>query len=285
MAIDGNDNNQLDEGGIAIFPDIDDIQEFKVLTYNYSAEYGERAEANRIGCTTKSGSNQFHGSLFEYFRNTKLDASPYFSTSAQKFNLNQFGGSLGGPIKTDKTFFFADYQAKMQRERRNLHGLCPKRRHDHFRMRMAITISTINPLGISLVNPYANQNGITGEPGTFQCSSGTTPEPVLADGSQSPGTTCNVIPKALINSIGAKVVRAVSCTPECSGRNWLQLRQQPARAQTQRRNLGCSPRSQFLQQRIPHLRASAMIRPRTLFLEVPPTWSEANAFGKRAVHQ
>ena len=68
--LDGNDNNQLDEGGIAIFSDIDAIQEFKVLTYNYSAEYGERAGPTVL-VTTKSGSNQFHGSLFEFFRNTK----------------------------------------------------------------------------------------------------------------------------------------------------------------------------------------------------------------------
>ena len=73
--------------------------------------------------TTKSGSNQFHGSLFEFFRNTALDATRYFFTSKQKFNLNQFGGSLGGPIQKDKTFFFLDYQAKMQREGRALHRL------------------------------------------------------------------------------------------------------------------------------------------------------------------
>ena len=199
--LDGNDNNQLDEGGIAIFPDIDDIQEFKVLTYTYSAEYGERAGPTVL-VTTKSGANRFHGSLFEYFRNTKLDASPYFGTSAQKFNLNQFGGSLGGPIRKDKTFFFADYQAKMQREGVTFTGFVPT---------PAMTTPdtngdydfTNNPLGIQLANPYATRT----EPTTFQCSSGTTPEPVLPDGSQAPGTTCNVIPKALINPLGAKVAQ------------------------------------------------------------------------------
>src|ERR1700723_3189100 len=199
--LDGNDNNQLDEGGIAIFPDIDDIQEFKVLTYNYAAEYGERAGPTVL-VTTKSGANLFHGSLFEYFRNTKLDASPYFGTAPQKFNLNQFGGSLGGPIRKDKTFFFADYQAKRQREGVTFTGFVPT---------PAMTTPdaggnydfTNNPLGISLTNPYATGT----EPTTFQCSSGTTPEPVLADGSQVPGATCNVIPKALINPLGAKVVQ------------------------------------------------------------------------------
>ena len=122
--LDGNDNNQLDEGGIAIFSDIDDIQEFKVLTYNYSAEYGERAGPTVL-VTTKSGSNQFHGSVFEFFRNTKLDARSYFASQREKFNLNQFGGSLGGPIKKDKTFFFVDYQAKMQRRGVPFTGFVP----------------------------------------------------------------------------------------------------------------------------------------------------------------
>src|ERR1700691_2613500 len=122
--LDNNDNNQLDEGGIAIFSSIDDIQEFKVLTYNYSAEYGERAGPTVL-VTTKSGSNQFHGSLFEFFRNTKLDASSYFASTKEKFNLNQFGGSLGGPIKKDKTFFFLDYQAKMQRKGVPFTGFVP----------------------------------------------------------------------------------------------------------------------------------------------------------------
>src|SRR6202451_633930 len=122
--LDGNDNNQLDEGGIAIFSSIDDIQEFKVLTYSYSAEYGERAGPTVL-VTTKSGSNQFHGSLFEFFRNTDLDATNYFAPSKNKFNLNQFGGSLGGPIQKDKTFFFLDYQAKMQRLGVPFTGLVP----------------------------------------------------------------------------------------------------------------------------------------------------------------
>src|SRR5271169_1722293 len=122
--LDGNDNNQLDEGGIAIFSSIDDIQEFKVLTYNYSAEYGERAGPTVL-VTTKSGTNQWHGSLFEFFRNTKLDARSYFATSVEKFNLNQFGGSLGGPIRKDKTFFFIDYQAKMQRHGVPFTGFVP----------------------------------------------------------------------------------------------------------------------------------------------------------------
>jgi carboxypeptidase family protein len=197
--LDGNDNNQLDEGGIAIFSSIDDIQEFKVLTYNYSAEYGERAGPTVL-VTTKSGSNQYHGSLFEFFRNTKLDARSYFASSVEKFNLNQFGGSFGGPIKKDKTFFFLDYQAKMQRRGIPFTGYVPTS--------SMVTPNangnydfTNDPLGVQLKNPFGGTS--------FQCLPGTTtPEPVdLANGSQPAGQACNIIPAALINPLGAKVAQ------------------------------------------------------------------------------
>src|SRR6267142_5909233 len=112
--LDGNDNNELTAGGISILPSIDAINEFKVLTYNYSAEYGTRSGPTVL-VTTKSGSNQLHGSLFEFVRNTKLDAQSFFAASKEKFNENEYGGSLGGPIRKDKTFFFVDYQGRSQR--------------------------------------------------------------------------------------------------------------------------------------------------------------------------
>jgi hypothetical protein len=200
--LDGNDNNQLDEGGIAIFSSIDDIQEFKVLTYNYSAEYGERAGPTVL-VTTKSGSNQLHGSLFEFLRNTKLDAHSYSfgsNTPKEQFNLNQFGGSLGGPIRKDKTFFFIDYQAKMQRKGVPFNGFVPTAGMTTPDASGNYDFSD-NPFGTQLSNPFG------GVP--FQCLPGTkTPEPVSpADGTQPTGQACNIIPAALVNPIGAKVVQ------------------------------------------------------------------------------
>jgi hypothetical protein len=209
--LDGNDNNQLDEGGIAIFPNLDAVQEFKVLTYNYSAEWGERAGPTVL-VTTKSGSNQFHGSLFEYFRNTELDARNYFAPTRNKFNLNQFGGSLGGPIRKDKTFFFIDYQAKMQRLGVPFTGLVPT-------TAMVTPDATGdynfnldpfgNPRGSSffpiLTNPYAPAANPDRH---FQCIPGTTtPEPVAANGTQPAGADCSVIPAAMINPVAAKVIQ------------------------------------------------------------------------------
>src|ERR1700678_3508079 len=122
--LDGNDNNELTSGAISILSSIDSIQEFKVLTYNYSAEWGTRGGPTVL-VTTKSGSNAFHGSLFEFLRNTDLDARSFFAANTEKFNLNQFGASFGGPIKKDKVFFFMDYEEKYQRHGIPFTGLVP----------------------------------------------------------------------------------------------------------------------------------------------------------------
>src|SRR5208283_2723351 len=95
-----------------------------VLTYNYSAEWGTRAGPTVL-VTTKSGSNEIHGTMFEFLRNTDLDARSVFATSTEKFNLNQFGASVGGPIKKNKTFFFGDYEEKYQRHGIPFVGLVP----------------------------------------------------------------------------------------------------------------------------------------------------------------
>lgn len=107
--LDGIDNNELTGGGITILPSIDAIQEFKVLTYNYSPEYGRRGGPTVL-VTLKSGTDQFHGTAFDFLRNNDLDARSFFATTTPKYIQNQFGFSFGGPIQKDKTFFFFDYQ-------------------------------------------------------------------------------------------------------------------------------------------------------------------------------
>src|SRR5580698_6518701 len=122
--LDGVDNNELTAGGISIFSSIDDIQEFKVLTYTYSAEYRTRAGPTVL-VTTKGGTNDIHGTLYEFLRNTDLDAKSYFAIAPEKFNLNQFGGGIGGPIRRNKTFFFVDGEQKYQRHGIPFTGLVP----------------------------------------------------------------------------------------------------------------------------------------------------------------
>lgn len=231
--LDGNDNNQLDEGGIAIFSDIDAIQEFKVLTYNYSAEYGERAGPTVL-VTTKSGTNQYHGSLFEFFRNTKLDARSYFATSVEKFNLNQFGGSFGGPIKKDKTFFFVDYQAKMQRSGVPFTGFVPTTgmttadANGNYDFSGAPTVLS----GTQLINPYTPPQVLPGQGATpvpvpFQCYTATGTPETPVNGSQPfvLGVTqaCPIIPGSVVNPIGLKVMQLYPTpnAPNAVGYNYI----------------------------------------------------------------
>lgn len=198
--LDGTDNNELTAGGIGILSSIDSIQEFKVLTYNYSAEYGTRAGPTVL-VTTKSGSNQFHGSLFEFLRNTSLDAKSFFATDTEKFNLNQYGGSIGGPILKNKLFFFVDGEQKSQRHGIPFTGLVPTDA-------MRAGDFSLNPFGqpqqagFFLTNP--NVSGAADS--RFQCDAGGNPEPVAANGSQTPGTPCNKIPAGLFNPIAQKML-------------------------------------------------------------------------------
>jgi hypothetical protein len=95
--------------GTAIIPNLDSIAEFRIVTNNFDAEYGNYA-GGQINVITKSGANRFHGSAFEFLRNTAFDGTNYFSSIKDDHKQNEFGGTIGGPIKRDKLFFFADYQ-------------------------------------------------------------------------------------------------------------------------------------------------------------------------------
>ncbi len=125
--LDGLDNNDPYLNQYVALPSIDAIQEFKVQTSDYSAEYG-RASGAQVNVVLKSGTNDFHGTLFEFFRNREMDAKNYFDFPActagsipgtcgpiPPFDRNQFGGTLGGPVRRDRTFFFvSDEQLRLR---------------------------------------------------------------------------------------------------------------------------------------------------------------------------
>jgi hypothetical protein len=113
--VNGSDSEEDVNMGTAIIPNLDSIAEFRILTSNFDAEYGEFS-GGQINVITKSGSNAFHGDLFEFLRNTDLDARNYFSPTRGTFIQNQFGGTVGGPIRRNKLFFFSDYQGTRQRQ-------------------------------------------------------------------------------------------------------------------------------------------------------------------------
>ncbi len=113
--VNGVDVQEHMNGGTSIVPNLDSIDEFRVLTNNFDPEYGNY-NGGMITVVSKSGSDQFHGDVFEFLRNTDLDARGYFDPSRPAFQQNQFGGTLGGPIRHGSAFFFGDYQGTRTNE-------------------------------------------------------------------------------------------------------------------------------------------------------------------------
>jgi hypothetical protein len=107
--VNGADAQEDVNMGVAIVPVLDSIADLDVRTGNYEPEYGS-ASGGQVAVSTKSGTDQWRGSLFEYLRNTNLDARNYFSQERAAFHQNQFGATVGGPLRRDKLFFFGDYQ-------------------------------------------------------------------------------------------------------------------------------------------------------------------------------
>ena len=130
--LDGVDNNSMQRAGQArraevIKPSIDAIQEFKISTNSYSAEFG-RGGGAVVNVSLKSGTNRIHGSVFEFLRNEELDAKNFFDPPDRPrppFKRNQFGFAVGGPIVRDKTFFFGDYEGTRIRESRTVNNTIP----------------------------------------------------------------------------------------------------------------------------------------------------------------
>ena len=131
--LDGIDNNSdtvdfLNGTNFVVLPPVDAIQEFKVDTSGFSAEYG-RSGAAVLNATIKSGTNQFHGAAWEFFRNDKLDAADYFEDANHipkgELRQNQFGGMIGGPVLKNKVFFFADYEGLRRIQGTVLQGSVP----------------------------------------------------------------------------------------------------------------------------------------------------------------
>jgi len=139
--VDGVDNNDFFGGTAAQIPSIDSIQEFEVQTNTFAAEYG-RNSGSVVNLVTKSGTNQLHGSLYEFFRNDVLDARNFFNDDSfpkSALRLNQFGGTFGGPIIKNKAFYFLNYEG--------------------FRRRAGITRITNVPTPAEIAGNFTDQNG------------------------------------------------------------------------------------------------------------------------------
>jgi hypothetical protein len=110
-SVNGGDANDQFVNLPAVQPSPDSIEEFRVLTNTFDAEFG-RNSGSVVNVVTKSGTNQFHGDAFEFFRNKVLNARGFFDIVKPDFKQNQFGGTFGGPIRKDNTFFFLSYEGR-----------------------------------------------------------------------------------------------------------------------------------------------------------------------------
>lgn len=150
--IDGVANRALWINTLIMVPTIDSVQEMRIMTSNYSAEYGSAAGAVTV-VQTKSGTNQLHGSAYEFFRNDKLDANTFFnnrlSAPRPPFRRNEFGGTIGGPIRRDRTFFFADYQGIRIRQPRTLVSTIPT-----LAQQAMVRTGDFSGLGVNIFDPY-----------------------------------------------------------------------------------------------------------------------------------
>jgi hypothetical protein len=165
--VNGADAQEDVNMGVAIVPVLDAIAELNVLTGDDAPEYGT-ASGGQIAVVTKSGTNEWHGSAFEYLRNTNLDARNYFSSERAGFHQNQFGATVGGPVKKDKLFFFGDYQGTRVAEGIDT-GLiavptAAERGGDFSGMTSSLTGSVSGPYLASLLSQKLGYSVTQGEP-------------------------------------------------------------------------------------------------------------------------
>ena len=147
--LDGVDNNDPIINKYNLQPPVDAIQEFKIATNSYSAEYG-RSAAGQVNVITRSGSNQWHGFGYEYFRNRVLDERNYFTPAGEKnkYARHQFGAGVGGAIRKDRTFFFTNGDWFRERAGVTRIGSVPSQ---------AVRNGDLSGLGVTIVDPFTQQ--------------------------------------------------------------------------------------------------------------------------------
>ena len=190
--IDGTQNTDPDVNAYVVSPSVDMIQEFKMETRNYSAEFG-RSSGGQISVVTKSGTNQFHGSAYEFLRNNAVDARPFNNPGAlPAFRRNQFGATFGGPIIRDRTFFFASLEG--------------------FRRVEGQSATMTVPTALQRLGDFSETRGIF-DPAT------TVPDPADSTGKRRIRTQYanNVIPASQRNSVATRIINQFVPAPNLPG--------------------------------------------------------------------
>lgn len=207
--LDGVDNNSnlpdiLAEANYVVMPPPDALQEFKVQTGDYSAEFG-RATGAIVNAVTASGSNQFHGDLYEFFRNQNLDAMNYFDSRLQPFHQNQFGATLGGPIVRNRLFFFIDYQGLRVSEAEPSTSQVPTAAQQHGDFTSQLNLSS--PTGVLDCNGHPTYQGeLFDTTLTRASSSSPTGFCGVPFGYAASGAPSNVIPNTKMDVLGERLI-------------------------------------------------------------------------------
>ncbi len=193
FSVNGGDANDLFANLPTVQPSPDSIEEFRVLTNTFDAEYG-RNSGSVVNVVTKSGTNDLHGSAYEFFRNSLLDADQYCITAAagpcgKKFNQNQFGGTFGGPIKKDRTFFFASYEGRRIRKGIQSPAVTVPSSQERpsptnvVNGQIVANFSDVNPAGSPFTGSLANSAILTNRPGCQTANTAVNgPSATISDG-------------------------------------------------------------------------------------------------------
>jgi hypothetical protein len=202
--IDGVDSRNLTFGGFAVQPSPDAVQEFKIQTNIYDAAFGKTA-GSTINLVTKSGTNEFHGSVYEFLRNDVLDASNYFNPTKPELRRNQYGAALGGPImKSKKIFFFGNYEGLRQVQGQTSASIVPTQAQRNGDMSGLLTGTIANLCGVGGPANYNFDKGQIFDPSTefvTTCPSGANAGQSVLVGTPIPG---NII--TAIDPVAAKVL-------------------------------------------------------------------------------
>ncbi|MBB5056417.1 outer membrane receptor protein involved in Fe transport [Granulicella aggregans] len=232
--LDGIDNNSnlpdlLNEANYAVMPSVDALQEFRFETDAYSAEFG-RATGAVINATTKSGTNHIHGVVYEFLRNQAFDARNYFDQTLPAYHQNQFGATIGLPIRKDKLFFFADYEGLRLSQGQTNTAIVPTaaQRGGDFTSQLDLT----SPTGALDCNGRATYAGELFDTRNTQVAGGGTSAPSVRPhdtpavaycgvpfGYNADGTPSNIIPTASIDTLGAKLA-ALYPAPNANGNGY-----------------------------------------------------------------
>ncbi len=217
--LDGVDNNSnladlLNEANYVVMPSIDALQEFRVETNSYAAEFG-RATGAVVNATIKSGTNHFHGVLYEFVRNQLFDARNYYDPERRPYHQNQFGATLGGPVLHDKLFFFVDYEGLRVSQAQTQTSLVPTeaQRSGDFTSQLDLT----SPTGVNDCNGVATYAGELFDTRQTQASAASpTGFCGVPFGYDANGAPSNLIPGVKQDSLGMKLA-ALFPAPNVNG--------------------------------------------------------------------